>query len=288
MTTILSGGLGYNPNGIEKVKYLFIDGGALDSTLQQFSNELFDGLPIEIDYLSLAKGFQKVFYYDSLPAQKKNEEDANYRERLKPTIKLFNHLRSLDRFHLYEGTARFRNRKRGQEQKQVDIMIAVDMLTHTFGGNMNEATLLTSDLDFKPLLDALVQQGMNVSLWYQKNRANYELVDAADIKTPLTINKVSGWFTNEFRHQAKLPDIKNNTFRLGSHWEHCNQNEQNDYYRLQLFENKTSRNTQYMAFVWLEDSKNPDEPIFIEHDNLDQLKFYIHHVYSPNVRRHDY
>ena len=35
-------------------------------------------------------------------------------------------------------------------------MIAVDMLTHPFDRNMERATLLAGDLDFKPLLDALV------------------------------------------------------------------------------------------------------------------------------------
>ena len=73
--------------GIEKIKYLFIDGGALDSILQQFSDKLFNKVPVEIDYLRLANGFQKVFYYNSLPAQRKNEKDDDYKERLKPTIK---------------------------------------------------------------------------------------------------------------------------------------------------------------------------------------------------------
>ncbi len=272
----------WNPNGLEKVKYLFIDGGALDSTLQQFSNELFDGLPIEIDYLSLARGFQKVFYYDSLPAQKNNEEYADYRERLKPTIKLFNHIRSLDRFHLYEGTARFRNRKRGQEQKQVDIMIAVDMLTHTFGGNMNEATLLTSDLDFKPLLDALVQQGMNVSLWFQKNRTNYELVDAADIKTPLTIHEVRRWFTRDFEQKIALPESIQVNEQFTLNWINLKEDVETDYFRLQLFKNRHT--SSFLVLVWLENWK---EPVAFKHHNLEQLKFYIHHLYSPDVRRNE-
>ncbi|MBD2254416.1 NYN domain-containing protein [Nostoc parmelioides] len=49
--------------------------------------------------------------------------------------------------------------KAKKEQKEIDIMIAVDMLTHSFQKNMDEATLLAGDLDFKPLIDALVLNG---------------------------------------------------------------------------------------------------------------------------------
>jgi hypothetical protein len=59
-------------------------------------------------------------------------------------------------------------------------MIAVDMLTHSFRRNMHQATLLTGDLDFKPLIDALVQEGMFVTLWYPPSTTSQELIAAAD------------------------------------------------------------------------------------------------------------
>ncbi|AFZ57223.1 NYN domain-containing protein [Anabaena cylindrica FACHB-243] len=191
-------------DGLKKVRYLFIDGGCLESLLATLSKDFFGEIKIEIDYQTLGKGFTKVFYYDCLPAQKSEENQENYNNRVQPKIDLFNHLKSLDGFHVYEGTARFRDKKRGQEQKQVDIMIAVDMLTHSFRQNMHEATLLTGDLDFKPLIDALVQEGMYISLWYPQGRTNDELVHSADSKKAITVDIVKEWFTTDFREKVKI------------------------------------------------------------------------------------
>ncbi len=269
----------YNPppDGLTKIRYLFIDGGCLDSVLATFSKELLSDQEIEIDYSRLAQGYQKVFYYHCLPAQKSDENDLAYQIRIKPKIDLFNKLKSLDRFHVYEGTARFRDKRRGQEQKQVDTMIAVDMLTHSFRRNMHEATLITGDLDFKPLIDALVQAGLYVSLWYPKGRVNYELVDAADSKQPLRFNFVQQWFTNRFNSkinipattQPKLSDIG------GIEWKQLEKIEKN--YEAVLYEKQSN----FAAIV-----KNKDGDDFVlKHNNLNQLKFYVDHVYGLDVSR---
>jgi hypothetical protein len=69
-------------------------------------------------------------------------------------------------------------------------MIAVEMLTHSFRRNMHEATLLTGDLDFKPLIDALVQEGMFVTLWYPPGTTSKELIAAADRSQRLSVASV--------------------------------------------------------------------------------------------------
>lgn len=155
-------------SNLAKTKYLFIDGGCLKKILETLSKELFGGIEIELDYAKLARDFQKVFYHDCLPVKKPGDDEESYRSKRQIKNNLFNKLKSINGFHVYEGTARLRDKKKTQEQKEIDIMIAVDMLTHSFHKNMDEATLLTGDLDFKPLIDALVLNGMYVSLWYPK------------------------------------------------------------------------------------------------------------------------
>ncbi|AVH73873.1 NYN domain-containing protein [Nostoc sp. 'Lobaria pulmonaria (5183) cyanobiont'] len=269
----------YNSAVSQNVKYLFIDGGCLDSLLEFFSENLFDKKQLEIDYYRLASGYHKVFYYDCLPAQKQGENEVDYQNRIKPKIKLFNHLKSLDRFHVYEGTARFRDKRRGQEQKEVDIMIAVDMLRHSFRKNMDEATLLTSDLDFKPLIDALVQDGMYVSLWYPKAKTNYELVDAADSRQVLTIHTVWGWFTENFQKQVNLPVLSQSSFPpIDNSWRQVNKIKQADY-EVFFYE----KEKKYAAVL---QTINGDYNLY-EHNNLEQLNFYIAHIYSPDVIRKD-
>jgi uncharacterized LabA/DUF88 family protein len=52
---------------------------------------------------------------------------------------------------------------------------------------MHQATLLTGDNDFKPLIDALVQDGLFVTLMYPPDETSRELMQAADARTPWTI-----------------------------------------------------------------------------------------------------
>ena len=140
------------------VEYLFIDGGCVRLTLEKISNQFFDGIKIELNYYELTKRYNKVFYYDSLPPKRQEENDIQYQQRIEPDLRFLAKLAAFDRFHVYEGEVRRSKSRKRNEQKKVDIMIAVDMLTHSFRRNMQRATLLTSDLDFKPLIDALVQE----------------------------------------------------------------------------------------------------------------------------------
>lgn len=265
--------------GLEKIRYLFIDGGCLDSLLATFSKELFGGMQVEINYNELAGYYQKVFYYDCLPAQKHNEPESNYQQRLALKTKLFNQLKELDKFHVYEGTARFRDKNKGQEQKEVDIMIAVDMLSHSFRRNMHEATLLTGDLDFKPLVDALVQDGMYVSLWYPKGKTNYELIDAADSKTPLTVNFVRGWFTKNFQENAQLPELSQpKSFPLNPpFWSFLDEIESGNC-KASFYKH------QYEGFAAVVQSDQDPLKLY-RHPDLKQLKFYVDHIHSANIFR---
>jgi uncharacterized LabA/DUF88 family protein len=157
-----------------------------------------------LNYATLASSFTKVFYYDALPVKEQNESEQAYELRIKPQEDLLNYIRSFDRYHVYEGDAR-RRQRRGLEQKKVDVMIAVDMLTHSFRRNMHRATLLTGDLDFKPLVDALVQDGMFVTLWYPPNATSRELITAADARMRFDIQNAYGCATEAFRKKFTMP-----------------------------------------------------------------------------------
>ena len=168
------------------ITYLFVDGGALHGRLQNLSNRFFDKQIFNIDFGRLKHSFSKVFYYDALPVREEHESEVDYEIRIKPKKDVLDRAASTDGVHVYEGDAR-RRRKRGLEQKKVDVMLTVDMLTHSFRKNMQRTTLLTGDNDFKPLIDALVQDGMFVNLWYPPEETSRELMQAADGRTPLSM-----------------------------------------------------------------------------------------------------
>lgn len=191
--------------GPEKIRYLFIDGAYFRKVVQDVSSKYFKGVEIPVDYQDLSRGFTKTFYYDCLPAKKDSESPDEYEKRIKPIEELFDALMAIDGFHVYEGIAH--GRKGRVRQKKVDMMLAIDMLTHASLRNMHEVTLLTGDLDFKPLIDALVRNGMYVTLWYEKSTTSKELIYSADARMPLSVRDICGWATSGFKKLNQLPYV---------------------------------------------------------------------------------
>ncbi len=172
-------------SGPPEVSYLFVDGGYLRKIAQRFGAQLFDGVEPPINHSALGSGFTKCFYYDCLPAPRSGEEPAQYEARVSQQRAQLSVISSLRGWHVVEGvTAGTGSRAR---QKQVDVQIAVDMLTHSYRGNMHHATFIAGDQDFKPLVDAVVREGMFIEIWYEPSSASIDLLDAADAREPLEL-----------------------------------------------------------------------------------------------------
>ncbi|MCP4383725.1 MAG: NYN domain-containing protein [Hyphomicrobiales bacterium] len=73
-----------------------------------------------------------------------------------------------------------------RQQKGVDVLLAIECLMHAVRNNIDEATIITSDLDFFPLFEALLQTKTKSFLRYQIGKASSELVEAADYAVPVT------------------------------------------------------------------------------------------------------
>lgn len=67
------------------------------------------------------------------------------------------------------------------------------------------ATLLTGDLDFKPLLDALVQDGMFVKLWFPPHKTNKQLISSADQRLQLDVRSIYPALHSTSRTLFSLP-----------------------------------------------------------------------------------
>lgn len=178
-------------NGIE---YLFIDAAYLNFRLKTWS-KYFNEEKIDIDFYTFTKAYDKVFYYDGV-----SDDDANKNNSL-------NCLREIPNFHVLTGTIKGEGKKK--RQKQVDILIAVNMLMHTIRKNMNHCTLLAGDEDFKPLIDALIQEGMNVTIWADKASASKNLLYSADRIKELSLMEVWRSSTKDFQIKFPYPKIYN-------------------------------------------------------------------------------
>ena len=72
----------------------------------------------------------------------------------------------------------------------VDRQLAVDALLMASRGLFGSCTLIAGDLDFKPLITALVEMGINVELLYPKDETNEDLKAAADSAEAVDIDLV--------------------------------------------------------------------------------------------------
>jgi uncharacterized LabA/DUF88 family protein len=119
--------------------------------------------------------YDKVFYYDAVPGRDYNETQAAYEARVQPDHERFEQIQALDRVHVALGQIVGANRR----QKGVDVRLSVDLMTHAFRRNITKATIFAGDADFTPLIQALVGEGLHVTLWHPP-QANKELKGAAD------------------------------------------------------------------------------------------------------------
>lgn len=183
--------------------YLFIDGNYLEQLIQDASRDWFDG-QLEIDYEQIGHGFTKVFYYDAMPVKKPSETEDQFREREAAKLAFFKRLKNLRGWHVHEGISR-RGRREPAQQKEVDVLIAVDMLTHTHRKNMDSLTFIAGDTDFRPLIDAVVRDGMYVNLWYGPRHVSEDLKDMADATLPMDMHFFHAKATRNCRADYAFP-----------------------------------------------------------------------------------
>jgi len=199
----MGGSYGGTYAGPKEVQYLFIDGEQLRRTAEEVGKDWF-GAPVDIDYRALQGTCQKVFYYDCLPAKPSGADEGAYRLKYDNKIAFFNQLRAIPGWHVSEGLARHRKKER-QEQKEVDILIAVDMLTHTHRKNMHRLTFVSGDQDFAPLLEAVVRDGMYVELLYPEGHTSQDLMHFADVAKPMDIDFLHAVSTQTYKRHFSLP-----------------------------------------------------------------------------------
>jgi uncharacterized LabA/DUF88 family protein len=185
--------------------YLFIDAGHLRphyiSAIQDWCGT--DG-EIDYAYMGLECNAQKCFYYDCRDTVKRDSETENdFNARVAKQDAELARIRRLSGTHVRLGTLTGAGKEK--RQKQVDIMLAVDMMNHAARGNMATAHLITGDLDFKPLVQSLVDMGVFVKLHGDRKHTSSELADAADYYMPLSISRYVQWTAKHLRDRFPVP-----------------------------------------------------------------------------------
>jgi uncharacterized LabA/DUF88 family protein len=186
----------------QMTKYLFVDGGFLESMIPK--TQKFYGLPISVDDVEfewIAGGYQRTFYYDALPVQKERQEQVAYEAALGQKQRLFSRINATPYMHTREGITRNRLASRARQQKGVDILLAIDVFKHASLRNMTEAHIMTTDLDFFPLFEALRDTPVSVHLHCLCDETSAELMALADVVRPITYFTVLNWIAHPRRDE---------------------------------------------------------------------------------------
>lgn len=198
-----------------EVHFLYLDVGSLRGYAKNILRKYFgrdDALGFDLS--SLMRGHLRGFYYDASPGRQPSESETDYQARIDDHKAALEAALKVDRLHVYEGDLRNRSRKRGLEQKMVDIMLAVDMLRHTFHGDVTHATLLASDQDFAPLVEAVVNEGVVVTVLFPPGETSGDLIRAADVRRPLDLHRLFSLFAQGTRASYALPRSENRNPRV--------------------------------------------------------------------------
>ena len=171
-------------NSQTDISYLFIDGGYIKRVIEKLTQKLGFQEPVPFNWVF--PGFKKIFYYDSPPPRKTNQTDDEYSEAVESHKQFVIRLSGIDRFHVIQGDITGSDAK--PRQKGVDVKLAVDMLTHAMRQNMTVATLLSGDLDFKPVIEALVAHGLTTVVWSEKSSSSEKLLLSADERKPFDVS----------------------------------------------------------------------------------------------------
>lgn len=189
-------------------RYVFIDGEAILQFVADAAQRLTpeEDAPINYDFMRRSFGADRVFFYDAYPTKRPGEDDDKFTQRLNEKIEFLGLLSRLDTMHVRTGTTRHR-KKRGLEQKGVDIQLAIEVYQHAVRGNIETAIIVTNDLDFYPLLDALTQTRVRTELRYDRDKTSAALIEAADIAKPLSLVEFASWCDRPYSRNSRINEV---------------------------------------------------------------------------------
>ena len=164
---------------------VFIDNAYLSKILRdEFNKE-------RIHYLDLSNkisiGYQRLrtYVYDAYPYQ----DNPPTREQSDLLSGMQSFIRALEQLPSFEiRMGKQRPRPTGYIQKGVDVWLAVDMMRLALKQQMQKAVLVAGDADYVPVVDAIKNEGVSVTLYHSqiKSKYSWDLWKRCDERYPIT------------------------------------------------------------------------------------------------------
>jgi uncharacterized LabA/DUF88 family protein len=177
---------------MEETTYLFIDGAYLDDAYDKTLRKIF-GPNISIDFSKIKNtlGCRRAFYYHCIDDERRDgESNEQHATRTSLQNRRLDEIDSLEGFHVRRG---YLTSGRKRTQKEVDVSLAVELLTNSFNRTMTKAVLIAGDRDFKPAVESATRNGTYVEVIYRPANGSAPLGKAGDLMRPLTLSQLIAW-----------------------------------------------------------------------------------------------
>ena len=156
-----------------------------------------------IDFSKIGVGYERIFFFDAYPSKRKDENKHEFDIRYAEKTQFFNKLNMIDNFHVRTGLTR-REAGRGNRQKGVDILLAIEALRHAYSQNMDIASFMFSDLDFFPILESLTETRVKTEVFYDPRHSTIDLVGTADARKAISALTVKNWLHGHLQKEWEL------------------------------------------------------------------------------------
>jgi NYN domain len=199
--------------------YLFVDGAYFREAYEAAMRKFHGSVPA-IDWPRFGGPFNsptRTYYYDSVDRSRVGPETPHDRDARVTQADAFHaRLNAIPYFHVREGFVSRGRRASRRTQKAIDVQLAVDALEHAIAHNMTDAIFIFGDLDFEPLLFSLNRFGIRSTVYYEERTASEELLEAADVRSQMTLQTFNGLTLPSFRAANAIPQYMLNTGNPGT------------------------------------------------------------------------
>ena len=155
---------------------VFIDGSNMYHSLKSYFKRTDIDIGKFCDKLLEKRRLIRIYYYNAVVGQR--EEPDRFRDQRK----FFSSVAQIPYTELRLGRLVYNNWPNNPPiEKGVDVLLATDMIIHSFKNNYDIAILVGGDNDFVPALQALKDNGKNVEVaLFGKERTSLQLREVAD------------------------------------------------------------------------------------------------------------
>jgi Uncharacterized conserved protein len=150
---------------------LFIDAAYLRYLLKEMPSDAAVDLRALIEKIRDGRDLLRTYYYDCLP-WRADTPTMEQRARFAKQQKFYDGLvRRIPRFQLRLGklARRHEDGRFWYEQKQVDILLSVDLVQLASRYRITDAAILAGDSDFLPAIELAKQEGVVMHLYHGRN-----------------------------------------------------------------------------------------------------------------------